>query len=201
MKLEKNITNLLLVLLLILVLSNCQNKKQSNDWDYDKIDSNIKKDVSYKRLDTQSEILSFFEKGDSTRKRTSGVSYFSAENINLKDTTYSTYYNCRAYFDKSDTLSINIGIQSGFGGYGFIIRYKHNKFNTKAYLWSDGDIGQKNKPIHKLVYQKLILDKISYTIGDSLFGEIDFKSFETDKEGRITQHYGKGNFRTKVLER
>jgi hypothetical protein len=54
------------------------------------------------------------------------------------------------------------------------------------------------EPTHKLIYQKLTLDKPNYKLGDSLYGKIEFKSIETDSNGETKEHFGKGNFRTKV---
>lgn len=200
LKWTNKINDGLLLLLTVFVLSSCESKNNSSQWNEAKIDSDIKNEPIYYQLDKQNEIFSMFEKQDSTVKRTSGVSYFRAQKINLKDTAYTTFNNCRAYFYNSDTLSIKIGFGGFFGGSGFIIEYKNRKFHTEAYLFSDGNIGEKIKPKHKLVYQKLILDKVNYNIGDSLYGKIDFKSIETDKYGDTTEHFGKGYFRTKIME-
>jgi hypothetical protein len=106
----------------------------------------------------------------------------------------------QSLFFHSDTLLINIGIGNGFGGHGFIISYKSKKFYTEPYFSTDVIYSDKVEPTYKIVYQKLILDKASYSSGDSLYGHIDFKSIETDKEKNTTEHFGKGYFRTKVTK-
>ena len=179
-------------------MSYCSNTKNTNQWDEVSIDADLSKNSVYKQLDEEKEIFSLYEKQDSLAKRTSGVSYFSGRSIDLDDTRYTKYNNCRAYYFKTDTLLINIGFGTGFGGSGFIIHYKDKKYYTQAYNFTDVIIKGEVKPTHKIVYQKLILDKTDYAVGDSLFGKIEFKSIETDNEGEGTEHFGKGNFRTKV---
>jgi hypothetical protein len=116
----------------------------------------------------------------------------------IQDDKYSKLNNCRAYFFHSDALSINIGIGSGFGGTGFIIKCKSHKFYTEPYYFTDMIIEGEAESTYKIVYQKLNLDKPYYILEDSLYGKIDFKSIETDKDGNRIEHFGKGNFRTKI---
>lgn len=192
------LANIILLSAMISLLSNCSNQQTWDQWDVANIDPLLSKDSVYKQLDKEKEIFSLYEKQDSLVKRTSGVSYFSGKRIDLNDTRYTRYNNCRAYYFKPDTLSINIGFGSGFGGSGFIINYIDKKFYTEAYVGTDVIIEGEVEPTHKIVYQKLTLDKTNYVVGDSLFGNIEFKSIETDNEGGRTEHFGKGHFRTKV---
>ncbi len=149
-------------------------------------------------MNRKDEIYSFSEKPDGS-KRTSDVSYLCYGKHEKHDTTYAKFNNCRAfYYAKSDTLLINIGISSGFGGQGIDIKYKNKKFNAAAYLFSDVIIEGETKPEQKVIYQRLTLNKLNYNVGDSLFGKIEFKSMEIDKQGDTVLHVGKGNFRTKV---
>ena len=134
-------------------------------------------------------------------KRTSDVAYFGGHKLNLEDDKYSKLNNCRAYFFHSDTLSINIGIGNGFGGQGFIISYKNKNFYTHPYFWTDVIIEGEVEPKYEIVYQKLTLDKPTYSLGDSLYGYIDFKSVETDNYMNTIKHFGKGYFRTKITKR
>jgi hypothetical protein len=39
------------------------------------------------------------------------------------------------------------------------------------------------KRTHKIIYQKLTLDKLNYKVSDSPYGKIDFKSVEIAREG------------------
>ncbi|GGH42458.1 hypothetical protein GCM10007423_39140 [Dyadobacter endophyticus] len=189
---------ILLLPAMISLLFNCSNQQTTDQWDDAIIDAHLSKDSVYKQLDKENEIFSALENRDPLARRTSNVSYFSGKRIDLSDNQHAKYNNCRAYFWNTDTLSINIGIGNGFGGHGFIINYKDKTFYTEAYFATDNIIPWEVKPTHKIVYQKLALDKPKYVVGDSLFGKIEFKSIETDNEGERTEHFGKGHFRTKV---
>lgn len=168
------------------------------EWDEAKIDNNIPKDPVYTQLDTQNEIFSAFEKQDTLLKRTSDVAYFTGKKIDLKDTAYAKLNNCKAHYFHSDTLYIAIGIGNGFTNRGFLISYKNRKFHTEPYFSTDMVMEDEIKPVYKTVYQKLILDKAHYKIGDSLYGRIEFMSIETTRDNRKQKHFGIGNFRAKV---
>ena len=188
------------LLFFIIFFTNCNLKNHQTQWDNVTIDANISEVPIYRQLDKESEIFSAFEKMDSSMKRTSDVEYLTGKKINTGEYSNSKYNNCRAYFFNSDTLSINIGIGNGFGGQGFIINYKSNKFYTEPYFSTDVIYPSEVEPAYKIVYQKLILDKATYSLGDSLYGHIDFKSIEADKENNKTEHFGKGYFRTKITK-
>jgi hypothetical protein len=162
------------------------------------INSAVFQNSIYKELDEQPELFSALEFRDSVMKRTSDVAYFTGHRTNLQNDQWSKFNNCRAYFFHSDTLTINIGMGNGFGGSGFIINCKNGRFYTEPYFSTDvvvvGEVG----PTYKIVYQKLILDKKSYSLGDSLYGFINFKSIETDNKNNKTEHFGNGYFRTRV---
>lgn len=180
--------------------SGCQSKMQSSQWENANIDPTIAKNAAFEQLDIESEVFSFGENLDTSRKRTSGVAYFTEGHVNLTDSSSTRLNNCRAYFLKSDILNINIGIGSGFGGWGFIIHYKDRKFYTEPYYSTDVVIPDEPEPDFEVVYQKLTLDKPAYKLGDSLYGKIDFKAIETNQEGNKFNHSGKGYFRTIVRE-
>ncbi len=170
-----------ILLFFSILFTNCNSKKNQTTWDNATIDPYISKDSIFRQFDKENEIFSYLEKIDSSMKRTSGVEYLTEKKINRGEYN-SKYNNCRAYYLHSDTLSINIGIGNGFGGRGFIINYKDNKFYTEPYFSTDVIEFDEMKPSYKLSYQKLILDKASYAFGDSLYGHIDFMSIETDKK-------------------
>lgn len=178
------------------LLTNCTTK--SNQWNKANIDPAISKDSIYRQLDNQVEIFDALEEHDSLMKRTSDVAYLSRFRIGQGIDEYFKNYNCRAYFFDSDTLSINIGIGNGFGGQGFIIKYKDKKFYAEPYFSTDVIVVGEAEPTYKIVYQELSLDKLNYKLGDSLYGKIEFKSIETDKDLKKEVYFGKGSFRTKV---
>lgn len=169
-------------------------------WDEAKIDKDISKASVYARLNNQNEIFSVFEEQDTLMKRTSDVAYLTGGKIDLKDTGYSKFNNCKAYYFHSDTLYISIGIGNGFTNRGFVISYKNRKFYTEPYYSTDIVMEDEIEPVYKIVYQKLILDKAHYKIGDSLYGRIEFMSIGTTRYNRKQEHLGIGNFRAKVAD-
>ena len=187
------------LLLLSIFFTNCNLKNGQVQWDNAAIGTNISNDSVYRQLDKENEIFSALEKIESSMKRTSDVKYLPGKKINPGEYSNSKYNNCRAYFH-SETLSINVGIGNGFGGQGFIINFKDNKFYTEPYFSTDVIYPGEIEPSYKIIYQKLKLDKARYSLGDSLYGHIDFKSIETDKENNKTEHFGKGYFRAKVTK-
>jgi hypothetical protein len=190
----------LFLVIIIVSLTNCNTKQETDKWDNVKINSNISKESIYSTLDKQEEIYGF-ELEDSLMKRTSDVAYFSGEKINLLDDKYSKLNNCRAQFNKSNILIINIGISNGFSGWGFTISYRNKKFYTEPYSFTDMVIPDEVEPTYQIIFQKLTLDKANYKLGDSVYGRVEFKSIETDKENKKIEHFGIGNFRTKVKRR
>jgi hypothetical protein len=179
------------------VWSSCNSIER---WDVVVIDPELSRVSVYKELDKQGEIFSALEKRDTSIRRSSEVAYYPGQE--RLDSQYAKFNNCRAfYFPKfhSDTLLINIGIGTGFGGKGFMINYCNGKFYTKPYVSTDVVYEQMIEPVFRVVYQKLTLDKSSYKVGDSLFGRIDFKSIEIDGL-KTKEHLGKGYFRTKVTK-
>lgn len=187
--------NTFLGFLLTFLLCNCNQK--DDQWDEVIVDSHISQDSVFNRMNTEKEILSFHEK-DTFMKKTSDVEYLSGYTNADK---YSKRNNCRAFFNKSDTLKINIGIGTGFGGRGFMIKYKSNRFFTEPYYSTDIIMDGESKPTYKIIYQKLMLDKSNYKIGDSLYGKIDFKAIEYDGFFKKIKHSGKGYFRSKIKPR
>ena len=182
------------IFLLLLIFSQLNCNNQYEQWDEVIVDSQISQDSVFNRMDTEKEIFSFHER-DTSMKKTSDVQYSYDD---TQDDKYSKFNNCRAYFYKSDTLTINIGIGNGFSANGFIIKYKSNKFFTKPYFFTDQIMEGESEPTYKLIYQKLTLDKSNYKIGDSLYGKIDFKSIEYDGFFKKIKHSGKGYFRSKI---
>ncbi len=196
----KNWGQLSFIIFLSLFLISCGSGNNKSVWEHVAIDANISNTPIYAQLDKQKELFSAFEKQDSLTRRTSDVGYSRDKKINVGEFNNLKMNNCRAYFRQSDTLFINIGIGTGFGGQGFIIKYKGERFYTETYFATDLIDPDMPDPIYKIVYQKLILDKPAYKYGDSLYGYIDFKSIETSNGNNTTEHWGKGYFRTRVTK-
>jgi hypothetical protein len=189
-------------LILPLVLITSCKRSFEQEWNNATIDTNISRNPIYAQLDNQKETLfSALENQDTLPpKKTSDVEYSTGKQMNVGEFNNLKIYNCRAYYYHWDTLSINIGIGTGFGGQGFIIKYKDQKFYTEPYFSTDLIIIGEPEPTYKIVYQKLTLDKAGYLFGDSLYGYIDFKSIERDENKKTTEHWGKGYFRTKIMK-
>ncbi|KAF2513688.1 hypothetical protein EYY60_05535 [Flavobacterium zhairuonense] len=183
--------------IIIALTFSCKKPATIEKWDKATIDNKISRNKIYKELDKQNDIPNHFSKNTTVTKKSSGVSYYYGERINLND-KYSKYYNCEANFLLSDTLKIDIGYVGGYSGSGFIIKLKNDKFYTEAYSYDDVVYEDETKSTYNLIYQKLILDKQNYKVGDSLYGNIEFKSIETDHKNNRIQHFGKGYFRTKI---
>lgn len=196
----KKITPYTLLFFITACMGGCQRKSQHKQWDNATIDATLATNAAYRQLDKEREVFSMTERQDTSWKRTSGVAYFTKGHVNLSDSTSARFNNCRAYFVKDSTLSINIGIGNGFGGYGFVIHYKDRKFYTEPYYATDLVIPDQPEPVYELIYQRLTVDKPAYQVGDSLYGEIDFKMVEIDQDNNKIGHSGKGYFRTKIKE-
>lgn len=199
-----------MVIVVSLGVTNCntgekhrQNTPEATtQWAEATIDPHISKEAIYSHLDKQPELFSIFEEQDSSKKRTSDVAYFSPyfpQEKYQNDKAFAKYNNCRAFFLRSDTLTIRIGFGTGFGGWGFTINYKDKKFHTEPHFTTDAIGIDQVEPTYKVVYQKLTLDKPTYKLGDSLYGRIEFKIIQTT-EGSSSKagHSGAGSFRTKV---
>jgi hypothetical protein len=180
----------------IVFILPCCNNTNHQSWDQVSIDPEIATNPVYVALDKQPEIFSAGENSDTLHKRSSDVINTTEENINPADSFYAKYNNCRANLIH-DTLDIAIGIGSLFGGNGFSISYCNGKFITEPFSWTDIAYAGTPVPTYKIKYQRLILNKISYRIADSLYGYIDCKIIETIANRRIT-HLAKGYFRSRI---
>jgi hypothetical protein len=192
------LTRFLLLILICAYLSNCNSPKSKVQWDYATIDPTICNEPIYAQLDKEAEIFSALEDHNTSMKRTSDVKYIIGRKMNPGEYRNPQPNNCRSFFLHFDTLLIDIGIGTGFGGHGFIIKYSNKKFYTQPYFSTDViSIGESERT-YKIVFQSLTLDKSNYKFEDSLWGKIDFKSIEIQRDSTTIEHFGKGYFRTKI---
>lgn len=186
------------IFLTIALFTSCKNQ-HSEKWDVVTIDLDMSKDSIFALMDAKKE-LNTFPAQDATLKRSSTVSILIGEHHSKQDSLNSSYNTCAAYFSKADTLRIDIGLRGLFGGTGFNINYHNRRFYIKGYQYSDVIYqGKLDKPEHWVIHQKLILDKTSYKVGDSLYGYVDFKAMERNEVGDTIVYNGKGKFRAKVI--
>ena len=181
-------------------VSGCQSKVQTVTWENTNINPAIVKNYVYEQMERENEIFSFGENQDFSMKRESSVAYFTEGHMNHSGSSFARLNNCRAYYLKNGILNINIGIGDGFSNRGFMIHYNGKQFYTEPYHSTDVVIPDGPEPVYEIVYQKLTLDKPVYQVGDSLYGNIDFKAIEIDHKGSKFSHDGKGYFRTIVKE-
>jgi hypothetical protein len=164
------------------------------------VDKSLRENLQIKKLNNQREVFNFNEKmnNDTLRKKTSGVIYKSYKNESLES---SKWNNCRSiiddgFFGQKGNLIIKIGLFDGIGGRGFNIVLNKNIYTIKPYL-SGCSPDPKNKKTYKTIYQELVLDKLKYKIGDSLFGKIKFKIIEQNSYEK-KEHIAEGYFRSLV---
>jgi len=169
-------------------------------WNEVIINNNINNDTIFKKLDIQNEILYPNEKRDSFVKKSSSILFYSGNLNDYKNDNYIKNFKCESHFYKTDTLYINIRYSDFFSSHGFSIIYKNKTFHTKIDYITDMVSDQnENLPIYKTIYQRLILNKSNYQVGDSIFGKIDFKIDEIINDFKI-EHFGKGSFRAKIVK-
>ena len=183
--------------ILFFCLCTTQDKQPSNILIVDKT---LKENLEIKKLDNQKEVFNFNEKmkNDTLRKKTSGVIYQSYKDESLES---SKMNNCRSmiddgFFGQKGNLIIKIGLFNGIGGSGFNIVLNKNIFTIKPYL-SECSPDSKNKKTYKTISQELVLDKLKYKTGDSLFGKIKFKIIEQNMYEK-KKHIAEGYFRSLV---
>ena len=191
-------TTIRLIYSLLLSLSFLACKSTPSErCDIVRINPRISRDKAFAIMDTQKELMAFPGQ-DSTLKRSSMVSILTGDQHSRQDSLNSNFNTCTAYLSKSDTLHIDIGLHSLFGGSGFIISCYDGRFYTEGYEYSDVVYSGTDKPQHWVICQELTLDRTKYKAGDSLHGYINFKAAERNELGDTIVYTGKGNFRAKV---
>ena len=195
------------VLLTCVYFTACKDKKIANDIIV--VQPDIISNRIYMKLDKSKEPIDPWILDTTKMKpRTSDVLYISNRgSMTLSDTSYAHMNNCRAYID-SGRLKIDIGSHGMFGGHGFDIICTKNKYTIIPYLYNDQPGIKKPKSTYQINSQSLILNKAKYTLGDSIFGYVDFNLIENQQrlynegilieENKKITHIGKGYFRGKV---
>lgn len=178
---------------LLLAISSCE---QKSSWKKVDINNDLKLDINIKDLFSQREAkdYSLFEEDlDTLWGKSSGIKY-----VKYSDNHTSKFELRSKASILNDTLFIYLGTSNGFSSEGFTILYQNNAFCIKESGETDIVIANAPKPKQKIIYQKLILDKENYVIGDSLYGFVDFRIKKTFLKAK-TEYVGKGYFRTKII--
>ena len=170
----------------LIVFLSCRNKNISDEiiWSNPNFDFKISKSIALSPL-SGSSVPDF-----RYQNHVCGIAHI---NESKPVNPHYSYYRCHAYLDWN-ALSIDIGMNTVFGGFGFMIDYIDKKFSTKPYSWNHISIPETK---YIIIKQDLILDKMKYKQGDSLFGKIFFhilEEFHGEKKERISQ----GVFRCKI---
>ena len=164
------------------------------------VDASIASNPVYKKLDKERDTKERYILDAVPSLKTSDVSYLSSRDTTKADSSGARNYNCATYL-KADTLQIDIGRGTGYGGKGFVITYRNKAFTIEPYYSTnviDFNKNYKAGSSFEVLKKHLTLNKASYNAGDSIFGKIKFKIIEQDGAQKIT-HTAEGYFRSKVV--
>jgi len=181
--------------MLIMMLS-CQKDKDVH-WTAFRIDNTISKRPGILQMDEE-ELPSL--SNQISVRRTCHLLEYTGKTVDDGGTNceYSySQYNCKAQLHNSELITINIGLNSYFGGSGYNVEYWNNAFHSEPYSYSDIPLETEQESVLKIIHQELVLNKSQYAVGDSLFGKINFQIIET-KGSEKMQYCLKGYFRTIV---
>jgi hypothetical protein len=177
----------------VILLSAC-GKKEENAF---VVDPDIKGNPIYKQLDKETDTKERYILDAVPHTKTSGVFYLNDRDSSTADSSAARNFNCVVYL-KADTLQIDIGRGTGYGGRGFEIVCDNNQFTITPYYSTNVIKPFEPTSTYKTLQQYLVLNKEKYNAGDSIFGKVKFKIIEQDGEQKIT-HSAEGYFRSKVV--
>ncbi|MCD2423194.1 hypothetical protein LQ567_10520 [Niabella pedocola] len=171
------------------------------------VDSLLSGNSVYKKLDSMPEIHSSFKNDEDTAaKRSSAVDYYTTtRNVFEGHEHYSSsnardLYDCRAYF-QNDTLRISIGSHLGLGNSGLNIWIIRGCFVMMPYSSFCVTTNHSFEPLNVPLWQRLVLDKKIYSIGDSMYGYLSSGSVYYDVMGNPSGQKAKGFFKAVVKKR
>jgi hypothetical protein len=195
-------SNYFIIILFVMLVSCKQNKDDKQImWNKIMVDSFIKNDSTFSKLNTKNEVLFPFKKKDLVSKQSCDIFYFDGKQKDYKiylNNGFYRNYKCIPIIDNLGVLKIIIDYSDGFSSHGFTITCKNKEFTTTTYYHAD--FNSKEKKTHKIIYQKLILNKAIYQLNDSIFGKIEFKSIDKYSNNFVKEHNGKGFFRGKIIK-
>jgi hypothetical protein len=183
----------LAVITCIVMLAACGKNDQSNFV----VDPDIKENAIYKQLDNERDAKERFILDTIPQTKTSGVFYVNDRDSTTADSSLARNFNCVVYL-KADTLQIDIGKGTGYGGRGFVIACNDEQFAITPYYSTNVIKLYEPTSTFNVLQQYLALSKEKYNAGDSIFGKVQFKIIEQDGEQKIT-HTAEGYFRSKVV--
>lgn len=169
-------------------------------WQHFELNSTINKNNIFKKLDNFEDPHDRFDRQKSNRKRTANIHHYKTECDYFKIVKdLGNIAVCHAYLNGAgDSLQIIIGFNSGLGGQGFKIFVTRNKFLTMPWYSDDVVYPDEVDPLNYPAMQKLILNNSSFSLNDSVFGYVAFKSVFFDEYGHPSKHDVSGYFRAKI---
>ncbi|WP_300598369.1 hypothetical protein [Niabella sp.] len=179
-------------------------------WNVFEVDPYLSADTAYQWMNRNEEphLNPFKEKDDRSlpARRSSKIdhyitvrNYFEGKEHYFQN-NIGANSNCQAYLE-DDTLRIQIGAWYGLGGEGFFIYQSGARFLSMPYYYDDVIDYREPEPRNIPLWQKLVLDKATYSIGDSLYGYISFGSVFYNKYGTPSGNKANGFFRTVIKKR
>jgi len=180
----------------LLFVFACNNSRPNNFV----VNADIAGNAVYKSLNNQRDTKERYILDAVPSLKTSDVTYLSSRDSTRADSAMAKTYNCATYL-KADTLQIDIGRGTGYGGKGFVITFYNKAFIIEPYYSTnviDFNKNYRTGHIFNTIEQHLTLNKAKYSAGDSIFGKVKFKIMEQDGEQRIT-HTAEGYFRSLVV--
>ena len=188
--------NKILIILFSIILTACAQEVEQY-WSNVTFDQAISNNNVYSKMDKEDFVYSFY---DPNTIKTNNIRYtqkaISRTNELVKDNSFINY-DCIAKLEKSNMLTIDIGLHSYFSGSGFNLSVNGSKFIVQPYSYTDVVLENETVPTYKILSQKLTLNKPSYKVGDSLYGSVEFRIIETNEKLQ-TKHAANGFFRTKI---
>jgi hypothetical protein len=196
-------------LLLLLFLLGCSNSKEKNAEQginkedvnelkvqpYEVVD-NLKDELAFEFMDEQEEPLGLYEndsKGKATTSLTQVYAFDSAEMLHVQIKN-----RCRAWI-MDDTL--HISLSSPYAGVGVKLQAINGNYMVQPYTNFAPDVVIYDENGHlppppqiDIQRVKLVLDKNSYVVGDSVLGYLYLRALI----GENSKHYVQGYFRAKI---
>nr|WP_294794565.1 hypothetical protein [uncultured Mucilaginibacter sp.] len=181
------------VISIIMLITACD-KKDQDDF---VVDPKIQSNPVYKKLNKERDAKERFILDAVPSLKTSDVFYVNDRDSITADSSSARNFNCVVYL-KADTLQIDIGRGTGYGGRGFVAACNNKQFTITPYYSTNVIKPYEPTSTFNVLQKYMALNKEKYNAGDSIFGKVKFKIIEQDGEKKIT-HTAEGYFRSKVV--
>ncbi len=175
-------------------------------WNVFEVNPCLSADAVYQRRNGKEEPFKRSNDRSLRSRRSSEIDYYvTIRNYSEEKEQYFRYNignnsNCQGYL-KNDTLEIRIGDIYGLGWQGFSIYQYGARFLSMPYSNDDLIDYRLPEPLNFPLWQKLVLDKAKYSIGDSLYGYISFGSIFYNTYGYPSGNKARGFFKAVVKKR